>query len=38
MTNKKKCLKMLRYAIKNLYRFDYQSNLKKYLNLVNQIS
>ena len=36
--NKKKCLKMLRYAIQNLYRFDYQKNLKKYLNLVNQIS
>jgi len=35
--NKKKCLKMLRYAIQNLYRFDYQKNLKKYLNLVNQI-
>jgi len=38
MKNKKKCLKMLRYAIKNLHRFDYQANLKKYLNLVNQIS
>ena len=38
MKNKKKCLKMLRYAIRNLYRFDYQKNLKKYLNLVNQIS
>jgi glycosyltransferase involved in cell wall biosynthesis len=36
--NKKRCLKMLRYAIQNLYRFDYQKNLNKYLNLVNQIS
>ena len=36
--NKKKCLSMLRQAIKKLYRFDYQINLKKYLNLVNQIS
>ena len=36
--NKKKCLNMLKHAIKKLYRFDYQINLKKYLNLVNQIS
>jgi glycosyltransferase involved in cell wall biosynthesis len=36
--NKKKCLSMLRQAIKKLYRFDYQINLKKYLNLVNQIN
>ena len=36
--NKKKCLSMLRQAIKKMYRFDYQINLKKYLNLVNQIS
>jgi glycosyltransferase involved in cell wall biosynthesis len=36
--NKKRCLKMLRYAIQNLYRFDYHKNLNKYLNLVNQIS
>ena len=35
--NKKKCLNMLKHAIKKLYRFDYQINLKKYLNLVNQI-
>ena len=35
--NKKKCLNMLKHAIKKLYRFDYQKNLKKYLNLVNQI-
>ena len=38
MKNKKKCLKMLKYAMKNLYRFDYQTNLKKYLNLVNHTS
>ena len=36
--NKKKCLSMLQLAIKKLYRFDYKINLKKYLNLVNQIS
>ena len=36
--NKKKCLKKLSHAIKKLHRFDYQINLKKYLNLVNQIN
>ena len=36
--NKKKCLNMLKYAMKKLHRFDYQINLKKYLNLVNQIN
>ena len=36
--NKKKCLNMLKYAMKKLHRFDYQINLKKYLNLVNHIS
>ena len=36
--NKKKCLLMLKHARKKLNRFDYRTNLKKYLNLVNQIS
>ena len=36
--NKKKCLKKLSQAIKKLHRFDYQINLRKYLNLVNQIN
>ena len=36
--NKKKCLKKLSHAIKKLHRFDYQINLRKYLNLVNQIN
>mgnify|MGYP006088005759 CR=1 FL=1 len=36
--NKKKCLKKLSHAVKKLHRFDYQINLKKYLNLVNQIN
>ena len=36
--NKKECLNMLQHAIKKLYRFDYQINLKKYLTLVSQIS
>ena len=36
--NKKKCSAMLRYATRKLYRFDYQTNLKKYLNLVNQLA
>ena len=36
--NKKECLIMLNRSVKKLYRFDYQINLKKYLNLVNQLS
>ena len=36
--NKKKCSAMLQYATRKLYRFDYQTNLKKYLNLVNQLA
>jgi len=36
--NKKKCFNMLRYATKKLHRFDYQKNLEKYFNLVNQLS
>ena len=36
--NKKKCSAMLEYATRKLYRFDYQTNLKKYLNLVNQLA
>lgn len=35
--NKKKCNKMLKFAINNLHRFDYQKNLEKYYNLVNSI-
>jgi glycosyltransferase involved in cell wall biosynthesis len=35
--NKKKCLNMLKHAIKKLNRFDYQINLKKYQNLVNSL-
>lgn len=34
--NKKKCNKMLFYAKKNLYRFNYYRNLKKYLNLIKK--
>ena len=36
--NKKKCSAMLQYATRKLNRFDYQTNLKKYLNLVNQLA
>jgi len=36
--NKKKCLNKLKYAMQKLHRFDYQINLKKYLNLVNRIN
>ena len=33
--NKKKCDKLLKVAVKNLNRFNYQKNLMKYYNLVN---
>ena len=33
----KKCNKLLKFAIKNLYRFDYQKNLEKYHDLVKSI-
>ena len=36
--NKNKCNKLLKVAIKNLDRFDYQKNLKKYYNLVKSFS
>ena len=32
--NRKICKKRIEYAYKNLYRFDYNNNLKKYLNVV----
>ena len=32
--NKKKCEKLLNFAINNLSRFDYNENLKKYFNLL----
>ena len=35
--NKKAKLEKLKFARKNLNRFDYEINLKKYLNLVNSI-
>ena len=35
--NKFKCQKKLKYAKNYLNRFDYQLNLKKYLNLVNSV-
>ncbi len=35
--NKKKCNKMLKFAINNLHRFDYQKNLEKYYNLINSV-
>jgi len=34
-TNKNKCDKLLKVAVKNLNRFDYKKNLMKYYNLVN---
>ena len=36
--NKNKCNKLLKVAIKNLDRFDYQKNLIKYYNLVKSFS
>ena len=36
--NKKKCEKMLKYAQKNLYRFDYNKNLFKYYRLINSVN
>tara|TARA_B100001741_G_scaffold311718_1_gene313455 strand:- start:3893 stop:4969 length:1077 start_codon:yes stop_codon:yes gene_type:complete len=35
--NKKKCNKLLNFALKNLYRFDYKQNLNKYYNLINSL-
>jgi len=35
--NKKKCEKMLNISNKEIYRFDYKINLKKYLHLVKKI-
>ena len=37
LNNKKKCETMLKNAHNHLYRFDYNSNLQKYLNLVNKL-
>jgi glycosyltransferase involved in cell wall biosynthesis len=34
-TNKNKCDKLLKVAVKNLNRFDYKKNLMNYYNLVN---
>ena len=36
--NKKKCYKLLKFAVKNLSRFDYQKNLEKYYHLINSVS
>jgi glycosyltransferase involved in cell wall biosynthesis len=36
VNNKNKCKKMLKYAKKELYRFDYFNNLNKYLNLITK--
>ncbi len=36
--NKKKCKKMLRYAQKNLYRFDYNKNLFNYYKLIKSVN
>jgi len=35
--NKKKCNKLLKFAINNLNRFDYKQNLNKYYNLINSL-
>ena len=35
--NKKKCEKLLKTAIKNLYRFNYEKNLTSYLKLIKSI-
>ena len=35
--NKKTCKKMLKYSKSRLIRFDYNTNLKKYFDLVNSI-
>ena len=35
LENKKKCNYLLKNGLKRLWRFDYQSNLKKYVKLVN---
>lgn len=32
--NKKRCQKLLNFAIKNLTRFDYHANLRKYYKLI----
>ena len=37
LNNKKKCKAMLKIAHNQLHRFDYNSNLQKYLNLVNKL-
>jgi len=36
--NKNKCNKLLKVAVKNLDRFDYQKNLMKYYNLIKSFS
>ena len=36
--NKNKCNKLLKVAMKNLHRFDYQKNLMEYYNLVKSFS
>ncbi len=36
--NKKDCSKKLKESINQLKRFDYETNLKKYLNLINSIN
>ena len=35
--NKKKCDKLLKFGIKNLFRFDYKKNLNKYYKVINSI-
>ena len=35
--NRKNCQKKIKHAKKRLKRFDYNENMKKFLNLVNSI-